>query len=98
VQSPCHAAAPLCWQRANCRPPPHWQDARRIRTAATTTLEEAPGERTSCNDDRGWILHVFDGFLFQIRLGKKVQQDAHDSALAVNPDHNESKEVNSTKT
>jgi hypothetical protein len=54
VLSPGHAAAPLRWQLANRRPPPHWQDARRISTAAATTLVEAPGERASCDDDQGW--------------------------------------------
>jgi hypothetical protein len=77
VPSPGHAAAPLRWQLANHRPLPHWQDARRIRTAAAATIVEAPGDRTSCDDDQGWHLHAFDGLLFQIRLVKKVQQDAH---------------------
>jgi hypothetical protein len=96
VPSPGHNAAPLRWQLANRRPPLHWQDARRICTAAATTLVEAPGERTSCDDDRGWHLQAFDGLLFQIRLGKKVQKDAS----PVKTDHNESKrlKLKSTKT
>ncbi len=64
-------------------PPPHWQYARHIRTAAAATIVRAPGEWTSCDDDRGWHLHAFDGLLFQIRLGKKVQQDAHGRAMVL---------------
>ncbi len=52
---------------------------------------------------RGWHLHAFNGLLFQIRLGKKVQKDTRGESWPrfgpspVNPDHNESKRLKAPK-